>query len=130
MTGRGLALRNLLANADDKLRATILYKLSENESLPDDVFNVAGYRNEFRAFKENEIPNIKAAQKLYSELASMENETDVGARLDLAGENGEITEQLIDVITDAVKENQMLAKACADSKNPRIAELVTPGKGE
>lgn len=130
LTGRGLALRNLLANADDKLRATILYKLSENESLPDDVFNVAGYRNEFRAFKENEIPNIKAAQKLYSELASMENETDVGARLDLAGENGEITEQLIDVITDAVKENQMLAKACADSKNPRIAELVTPGKGE
>lgn len=130
LTGKGLALRNLLANADDKLRATILYKLSENESLPDDVFNVAGYRDEFKAFRENEVPNIRAAEKLYKEISEMESETDIGARLIIAEENKEITEQFIDVITDAVKENQMLAKACEDSKNLKLAELVAPGKGE
>lgn len=130
LTGRGIALRNLLANADDKLRATILYKLSENESLPDDVFNVAGCKEEFRVFKENEVPNIRAAEKLYKEISEMESETDIGARLIIAEENNEITKQFVDVIAEAVKENQILAKACADSENPQIAELVALGKEE
>lgn len=126
---RGMVLRNALRNADEKLKVSLLYRLSE-EGISDDVVAIAGYKNEFKIFKENEVPNIRAAEKLYKEICEMESEADVGARLTIAEENKEITEQFIDVITDAVKENQILAKACADSKNPRIAEVATLGKGE
>lgn len=126
---RGMVLRNALKNADEKLKSAILYKLSQ-EDISTDILAVANCKDEYKIFRETEVPSIRAAEKLYKEICAMDSETDIGARLIIAEENKEITKQFVDVIAEAVKENQILAKACADSKSLQIAELVAPGKGE